>query len=54
MIICKIVLLAFLAMNLGIHLGKHGEPRTGRYNFWIELVAAATTLALYFGAGLFS
>ena len=27
-----------MVLNLGLVLGKHGEERKGKYNFWIELI----------------
>lgn len=31
--IATIVLLVILVLDLGISLGKHGEPKGGEYNF---------------------
>lgn len=49
----SIILLALAFMELGIHLAKHGEDRTGKYNFWIGLISAAIYLVLYYYAGVF-
>lgn len=51
--ICTIIILFILAVNLGVELGKHGEPKNNRYNFWMALVATVLNLLLYWGAGLF-
>ena len=51
--IATCILLAFIFMNLGLHLAKHGEPKTGRYNFVEALISAAFEVALYYYAGLF-
>lgn len=47
------ILLFLLAMYLGINLAKHGEDKTGKYNFWICLFSAAIYLVLYYYAGVF-
>ena len=51
--ICTIIILFILAVNLGVELGKNGEPKNTRYNFWLTLVATVLNLLLYWGAGLF-
>ena len=51
--ICTIIILFILAVNLGVELGKHGELKNKRYNFWLALVATVLNLLLYWGAGLF-
>ena len=51
--IASCVLLIFVVMNLGIHLAKHGEPKTGRYNFGVALISATIEVALFYYAGLF-
>lgn len=33
----QIAMAILLAMSLGIDLSKHGEPKTGKYNFWTGL-----------------
>lgn len=52
--IATIVLLVLLVLDLGINLGKHGEPKGGEYNFWITLLSVAIMLYLYYKAGLFN
>lgn len=49
----SIILLFLLAMYLGINLAKHGEDKTGKYNFWIGLLSVAIYLVLYYYAGVF-
>lgn len=51
--ICTIIILCIIAMNLGINIAKHGEPRTDRYNAWIYLFCVAIDILLFWGAGLF-
>ena len=47
---CQIALTALYTLSLGIHLAKHGEPRTGTYSFWTAFFAAMVELVLlYFG-----
>lgn len=49
----SIILLFLLAMYLGISLDKHGEDKTGKFNFWTSLFSAAIYLVLYYYAGIF-
>ena len=47
---CQILMLCIFAMSLGLNLAKHGEPRTGKYSFWVSLISSAIELSvLYFG-----
>lgn len=47
------VLLALHLLDLGINLGKHGEPKDGKYNFYTSLIATGIVIFLYYKAGLF-
>ena len=51
--IASIILLVLVFMELGMYLAKHGEDKTGKYNFWIGLLSVAIYLVLYYYAGLF-
>ncbi len=51
--IATIILLVINILELGIVLAKHGEPKEGNYNFWVELTAAIILMVLYYYAGLF-
>ena len=47
---CQLALTALYLMSLGIHLTRHGEPKTGKYSFWIALISCAIEFSLlYFG-----
>ena len=50
----EIILITIGVMNLGIELGKHGEMKEERYNFWNALLATAIAFILYYYAGLLS
>lgn len=52
--ICQILMLAIFFMSLGISIAKHGEPRRGYHNFWIEFIAWAIQLSLLYFGGFFS
>ena len=51
--IASIILLFLLVMYLGINLTKHGEDKTGKFNFWNGLLAVTIYLVLYYYAGVF-
>ena len=50
---CRIVWLSINIFALGIHLAKHGEAQTGRYNFWVGLLMFGVELTLLIGGGFF-
>ena len=50
--IATIVILCLLASGVFVSFFKHGEPK-GKWNFWVQLIAAAITLWLYYEAGMF-
>lgn len=52
--IATIILLVLLAVDLGISLAKDGEPKEGKYSFWVTLIAIALYVWLYYEAGLFN
>ena len=51
--IATIIIIILLAIDLGMSLAKHGEPKTGKYSFWVTLLAVAIQAYLYYAAGLF-
>lgn len=52
-IACVIILLALMGINLGLNLGKHGEPKNEKYNFWGCLIATGIQVLLFWGTGMF-
>jgi len=50
----QIIIIALYTMSLGIHLAKHGEEKTGKYNFWSSLLSAIIIFALLKAGGFFS
>lgn len=51
--IASCIILVLASLELGIYLAKHGEPKTGDYNFWLQLISTAIELTLFYYAGLF-
>lgn len=51
--IASIILLSFIFIDLGFYLAKHGEPKTGKYNFLVALISSVIMLSLYYYAGVF-
>lgn len=44
-----IILIIFYILNIGIALGKHGEEKIAKYNFWTTLLGSGTGMTiLYF------
>lgn len=40
-------------MNISIALAKHGQPKNGKWDFWVTLLTSLIIFALYYWAGLF-
>ena len=53
MMFCRIVFTAWLMLGLGLNLGKHGEPRSDCYNFWMALISALIQVLLLWGGGFY-
>ncbi|MEZ2132510.1 MULTISPECIES: hypothetical protein [unclassified Sinorhizobium] len=49
----QLVIIALSAMGVGINMAKHGEPRKGKFNFWIALSVAAIEMGLLYAGGFF-
>jgi hypothetical protein len=50
----QIIMIALLAMSLGVYLANHGKPKTGEYNFWVGVIATAIQTALLVWGGFFN
>ena len=49
----QIIIIALFALSLGANLMVHGQPKTGKYNFWTALLAAAIKIAVLWWGGFF-
>lgn len=49
----QIIWLVINILGLGIHLAKHGEPRDGKYNFFVALFVVAIDIILLKFGGFF-
>lgn len=50
----QLIYLAMVFMALGLALAKHGEPRTGKINFFSSLFSGIMMLALLYWGGFFT
>lgn len=50
----QIIWIVLVTLSVGLHLSKHGEPRTERYSFWGMLLNAAITAGLLYWGGFFN
>lgn len=48
-----IVILVLIALNMGFHLAKDGEPKDGDYSFGMSVLNAVIWLLLLWWAGNF-
>ncbi len=51
--IAAIIILCGLAISLGSDIARHGQPKEGVHNAWVDLIATVIVLGLYYWAGLF-
>jgi len=49
----QIIFLMILFLRGGISIERHGRERTGKYNFFIDLVSGLVMLSLLFWGGFF-
>lgn len=54
MITPQSIIVLLLAMNIGIDLARHGEPKTGSHSAWITIFDAVLTLSLLKWGGFFA
>ena len=50
----QLCVIALYMLSLGIHLAKHGESQTGRFNFWTALLTGAIMFGLLWWGDFFS
>lgn len=50
----QIVHICLVLVGLGIAMSEHGEPKTGRNNFWASFIAAAVGFAILLFGGFFA
>lgn len=50
----QIIFTGWLLMGLGCYISKHGEPRTGTYNFWIALLGTAIQIGILYLGGFYN
>ena len=51
--IWSIVVIVLYTLNLGVDLAKHGQQRTGEYNFWVSLLAFGIIMFCLYMGGFF-
>lgn len=51
--IYQIIFTAWLILSVGVHLGLHGQRKTGTYSFWTALASAALQIALLYYGGFY-
>lgn len=49
----QIIIIVLFAFSLGSHLMAHGQPKTGKYNFWTAFLSAAIEIAVLWWGGFF-
>lgn len=47
----QIILIIIMAMGLGIEMMQHGEPETGKHNFWSALLGKGILITLLWLGG---
>lgn len=49
----QVIYLALMGLSLGVEMTKHGQPKTGKHNFGVMLIALAIQIALMRWGGFF-
>lgn len=50
----QIAVIIFIALELGFHLAKNGEPRNDNYDFWWQFLSWAVLVAFLIAGGFWS
>lgn len=50
----QLVWLALVMIGLGVDVARHGQPKTGKYNFWSSLAAIPIAIAILYFGGFFA
>ena len=50
----QIIMIALLAMSIGIGLAKRGEPRKEKHNFWLSVFCVFAEAGILYSGGFFS
>lgn len=51
--IWSIVIIVLYTLGLGVDLAKHGQKRSGEYNFWVSLLAFGINMFCLYMGGFF-
>ena len=49
----QIIMVVLSAINLGVHMNKHGEPHLEHYNGWVTFFATTINIVLLCWGGFF-
>lgn len=49
----QIIYLILVGFSLAVSFVKHGEPKKGNYNFWVDLISTLLHAALLSWGGFF-
>lgn len=49
----RIIMICLLMISLGVNLGKHGQEKKEKYNFWESLIATIIEIAILYCGGFF-
>ena len=52
--IYALILISLNILGLGVHLAKHGEENTTKYNFFIRVITVCLVIWLYYKVGVFN
>ena len=50
----QITYIVLIAINITINAAYHGQPRRGKYSFWIALISSFLAIALLNAGGFFN
>ena len=50
----QFIILGLMVLSTGMHLAKHGDSKTGTWNFGHALISDAITISLLYWGGFFN
>jgi hypothetical protein len=50
----QIIFLAILMLGLGVDMERHGQEKTGKYNFWTSVVSFGIIIGILYWGGFFN
>lgn len=50
----QIIYIVIVSLSLGVYMTKHGEEKSGQYDFWVEFISKLFIIGLLYWGGFFN